>query len=352
MNHEPESITLYRRFFGLTKGVRLYGATLEFKAKERVGFPERHGCSIALSLVSESSRGSSTCAEIGVTITFVRSAQSVFLRPEIWQDFSYSSTVEARLLRFWVAKNVKRRGELMWLNMLMVDVNCITGNFSLTTKVEPFTIAELDSFVNMPLSQLLDSTQIKDGVMLLALNAARNFSPLNLPLHVCDATILMLLVLRCIYRVEFAIADDTAESVFVCFDGVLTKLHNLEAREVVQMLAEEGVNLEDSLMLLFITDMEGKTYTFHVKLTTYNLTACYQSFAMTRILDDRERLPLPEFVDNGGGDNDGVDMAVDKPIPAKVESGGSSGEAALTASTELNSSVPSELAVVKKTQMA
>lgn len=36
-------------------------------------------------------------------------------------------------------------------------------------------------------------------------------------------------------RVEFAIADDTAESVFVCFD-VLTKLHNLEAREVGQML--------------------------------------------------------------------------------------------------------------------
>ncbi|KAL0733884.1 hypothetical protein Bca4012_010094 [Brassica carinata] len=259
-------------------------------------------------------------------------------------DFSYSSTVEARLLRFWVAKNVKRRGELMWLNMLMVDVNL--SSIALSTCP---CLRILSSFAP---GELLDSTQIKDGVMLLALNAARNFSPLNLPLHVCDATILMLLVLRCIYRVEFAIADDTAESVFVCFDGVLTKLHNLEAREVVQMLAEEGVNLEDSLMLLFITDMEGKTYTFHVKLTTYNLTACYQSFAMTRILDDRERLPLPEFVDNGGGDNDGVDMAVDKPIPAKVESGGSSGEAALTASTELNSSVPSELAVVKKTQMA
>ncbi|XP_056858322.1 uncharacterized protein LOC108861093 isoform X2 [Raphanus sativus] len=34
-----------------------------------------------------------------------------------------SSTVESRLLRFWEAENVKRGGELMWIDMLMVDVN-------------------------------------------------------------------------------------------------------------------------------------------------------------------------------------------------------------------------------------
>ncbi|CAN7013013.1 unnamed protein product [Brassica rapa subsp. trilocularis] len=34
-----------------------------------------------------------------------------------------SSIVEARLLRFWEAKNVKRGGELMWMDLLMVDVN-------------------------------------------------------------------------------------------------------------------------------------------------------------------------------------------------------------------------------------
>ncbi|KAL0716097.1 hypothetical protein Bca4012_065419 [Brassica carinata] len=34
-----------------------------------------------------------------------------------------SSVVEVRLLRFWEARNVKRCGELMWLDMLMVDVN-------------------------------------------------------------------------------------------------------------------------------------------------------------------------------------------------------------------------------------
>ncbi|KAH0878563.1 hypothetical protein HID58_065957 [Brassica napus] len=34
-----------------------------------------------------------------------------------------SSAVEARLLRFWEAKNVKRCGELMWVDLLLIDVN-------------------------------------------------------------------------------------------------------------------------------------------------------------------------------------------------------------------------------------
>ncbi|KAL0678866.1 hypothetical protein Bca4012_006847 [Brassica carinata] len=38
----------------------------------------------------------------------------------VWQ---VTSVVEARLLRFWEARNVKRGGELMWVDMLLVDVN-------------------------------------------------------------------------------------------------------------------------------------------------------------------------------------------------------------------------------------
>lgn len=45
----------------------------------------------------------------------------------------------------------------------------------------------------------------------------------------------------------------------------------------------------------------------------------------------------------GGGDNDGGDMGGDLPIPAKVESGGSSGESALTAATEPIGSVPTKM---------
>ncbi|KAF2575967.1 hypothetical protein F2Q70_00005439 [Brassica cretica] len=30
---------------------------------------------------------------------------------------------DAQLLRYWEARNVKRGGELMWVDMLLVDVN-------------------------------------------------------------------------------------------------------------------------------------------------------------------------------------------------------------------------------------
>ncbi|KAG2311634.1 hypothetical protein Bca52824_023191 [Brassica carinata] len=43
----------------------------------------------------------------------------VFFRFEIWEV----SVVEARLLRFWEARNFKRGGELMWADLLMIDVN-------------------------------------------------------------------------------------------------------------------------------------------------------------------------------------------------------------------------------------
>ncbi|WZZ51006.1 hypothetical protein YC2023_051113 [Brassica napus] len=53
------------------------------------------------------------------------------------------------------------------------------------------------------------------------------------------------------YRVELGIADDTAEGVFVCFDGVMRKLHNLKANEAGHMLAGEGVNPEDTQIPAF-----------------------------------------------------------------------------------------------------
>nr|VDD60864.1 unnamed protein product [Brassica oleracea] len=59
--------------------------------------------------------------------------------------------------------------------------------------------------------------------------------------------------------VEMAIADDTAEGIFVWFDGVMTKLHNLRATHFENFpakLVEEGVNPEDTGLPPFIADME------------------------------------------------------------------------------------------------
>ncbi|CDY40162.1 BnaC04g13900D [Brassica napus] len=116
------------------------------------------------------------------------------------------------------------------------------------------------------------------------------------------------------YRVEMVIADDTAEGTFVCFDGVMTKLHNLMASEAVQLLAEEGVNPEDSMMPPFVAAMEVKTYTFQVRVTSYNFTVNHKSFTVnhksftvSRIINEIDRVPAPDFVDNGGDDNDDDD---------------------------------------------
>ncbi|CAN6968271.1 unnamed protein product [Brassica oleracea var. botrytis] len=212
-------------------------------------------------------------------------------------------------------KNLKRGGELMRLNLLIVDLNILDSGKSICAywfsmfksdilvardtgltpaapllreiaKVEPVTVAELNSFVTTAVilsscapARLSDPIQRKDGVTLLALNLAGSSSALNLPLHVCVARIIML---------------------FVCFDGVMTKLHGLEAHEAGQILVS----------------MQGKTHTFHVKLTTYDFTARRQSFTVTRNINECEHLPLPDFVDNGGDDNN------DQKIHAEVESRG------------------------------
>lgn len=41
---------------------------------------------------------------------------------------------------------------------------------------------------------------------------------------------------------ELAIADDTAERRFGCFDGVMTTLHNLGASEAGQMLVSYAID--------------------------------------------------------------------------------------------------------------
>ena len=121
------------------------------------------------------------------------------------------------------------------------------------------------------------------------------------------------------------ITDDTAEGTFVCFDGVMTKLYNLRASEAVHLLvsytcaslcsyyyitsltrllipsdnkAEEGVNPEDSVVPPFVAEMEGKTYTFQVRVTSYNFTVNHQTFTVSRIINEVKRAPAPDFVND------------------------------------------------------
>ncbi|CAN6834816.1 unnamed protein product [Brassica oleracea] len=153
-------------------------------------------------------------------------------------------------------------------------------------KVIPMTIAELNDFIITAPSQDID--------FLCTWRVSRVETDNGWCYVACSN-----------YRVEMVIADDTTEGTFVCFDGVMTKLHNLMASEAVQLLAEEGVNPEDSMMPPFVAAMEGKTYTFQVRVTSYNFTVNHKSF--TRIINEIDRVPAPDFVDNISDDNDDDD---------------------------------------------
>ncbi|KAL0754184.1 hypothetical protein Bca101_091852 [Brassica carinata] len=126
------------------------------------------------------------------------------------------------------------------------------------------------------------------------------------------------------YRVEMAIADDTAEGTFVWFDGVMTKLHNLRASEAVQMLAEDGVNPDDSRIPPFIADMEGKSYTFQVRVTAYNFTSNHKTLIFS-IVDELGRVRDDDVDDNGGNEDDDDNMPNGKPAPVGFASGRATG---------------------------
>ncbi|CAN6903834.1 unnamed protein product [Brassica oleracea] len=98
------------------------------------------------------------------------------------------------------------------------------------------------------------------------------------------------------YRVEMAIADDTAERTFVRFDGVMTKLHNLRAKWNVHhnMIYEATFQKETTILIFSIVDELG------------------------RVRDD-------DVDDNGGNEDDDDNMPNGKPAPVGFASGRATG---------------------------
>nr|VDD25530.1 unnamed protein product [Brassica oleracea] len=110
-----------------------------------------------------------------------------------------------------------------------------------------------------------------------------------------------------------SIADETAEGLFVCFDGVMTKLHNMRAYEACHLL-----------VCSYSAYMEGKTYKFQVKVSAYNFTENHQIFTISCILSEGDRMTLPQFVVNVRDDDNGDDNSGTISVRVKVETGGSS----------------------------
>ncbi|CAN7018624.1 unnamed protein product [Brassica oleracea var. botrytis] len=84
------------------------------------------------------------------------------------------------------------------------------------------------------------------------------------------------------YRVEMSVTDETTEGLFVCFDGVMTKLHSIRASEAGHLLAGEGVKPEETQAPPFVAAMEGKTYIFQVRVSSYNFKANHQTLTISR----------------------------------------------------------------------
>ncbi|CAF1932881.1 unnamed protein product [Brassica napus] len=206
-------------------------------------------------------------------------------------------------------------------------------------KVESMTIAELNNFVITAPSQEIDflctgrvsSVDADKGWCYVACSKCSRKLQRSVAAFECARCNNSHAVGSLRYRVEMVVADETAEGTFVCFDGVMTKLHNLRASEAGQMLAEEGVNPEDSIMPPFNADMDGKTYTFQVRVTAYNFTVNHQSFTVSRIINEIERVPAPDFVDNVGDDDDDDDDD-DKPDVKKGQGKSASGDGVCEAS--------------------
>ncbi|CDY71714.1 BnaCnng74090D, partial [Brassica napus] len=242
-------------------------------------------------------------------------------------------------------------------------VNICTGHTPVAAlirkvaKVEPVTMAELNSFVAAAVSDdieymctgtVLRLDSEKGWCYIACVKCGRKLKRTD-SVFVCMHCENYHAVGVPRYRVELAIADDTDEGIFVCYDGTMAKLHGLEAYEAGLITAKDGVNPEDSQVPPFVSDMQGKTYTFHVKLATYDFTAGRQSFTVTRIINMNERLPLPEFVDHGGDESIGGSMGVNHQIHADVDYDMVSGEASLISATELSDPASPAVKKARKT---
>ncbi|KAG2328197.1 hypothetical protein Bca52824_010925 [Brassica carinata] len=179
-------------------------------------------------------------------------------------------------------------------------------------KVEQMTIAELKSFVVSAASQEIDflctgrvvRVDAEKGWCYVACSKCSKKLQRTASAFMCGRCNNSHAVGTLRYRVEMAISDDSGEGTFVWFDGVMTKLHGLRASEAVQMLAEEGVNPEDTMIPPFIAEMEGNVYTFQVRVNVYNFTEHHKTFTITRVAEDHGRLPNGDVDDNGGGNDD------------------------------------------------
>ncbi|KAF8092250.1 hypothetical protein N665_0420s0017 [Sinapis alba] len=188
-------------------------------------------------------------------------------------------------------------------------------------KVEKMSVAELNSFIVESASQEIDflctgrvvRVDAEKGWCYVACSQCSKKLQRTVSAFTCGRCNNSNVVGSLHYRVEMAISDDIAEGTFVWFDGVMTKLHG-----------EDGDNPEDSVIPPFVAGMEGRTYTFQVRVNTYNFTEHHKTFTITRVAEDHGRLPVQDLGNNVSTDNDDNDDDDKLVVPPPDAIGGAS----------------------------
>ncbi|CAF2098069.1 unnamed protein product [Brassica rapa] len=97
-----------------------------------------------------------------------------------------SSVVEARLLRFWEARNVKRGGELMWMDLLMVDINSTVMQVTISAGRLPqfremLCAGTMFSVSGFDVSRCAQNFRLTDSSLMIRFNESTSFQELTEP---------------------------------------------------------------------------------------------------------------------------------------------------------------------------
>uniref|UniRef100_A0A0D3D2X4 Uncharacterized protein n=1 Tax=Brassica oleracea var. oleracea TaxID=109376 RepID=A0A0D3D2X4_BRAOL len=185
---------------------------------------------------------------------------------------SLASTVELRLLRFWEARNVKKAGGSKHTGSMYA-----VSGFDITRSNLSF--------------------KLSDSPLSIRLGDLTAFFQITTPL---------------------AVANKTDEAVFVSFDGVITKLTNIGAAESGHIHDASIENPKDSQLPLLVTNLMGKTNTFHLRLTRFSCTSKHQTFTISRIFNEPNCPPVPDFFVDGGTGGTLNDMSGASSLTTKV----------------------------------
>ncbi|CAN6823652.1 unnamed protein product [Brassica oleracea] len=145
-------------------------------------------------------------------------------------------------MRFWVARNMKRQGDLVDVNATIMQATINSSRLprfrSRLTAGSMYTISGFD------VARCAQSFRLSDSPLMIRFNDLTSFDEITEPVSPLPEEGFRFR--NQTESVGLANTNTQLPGAFGCFDGVMTKLHNLRAAEAGQMLG--GNNGDDADM--------------------------------------------------------------------------------------------------------